>query len=310
MRVIVTGGTGFIGSNLAKSLAASGDEVLILSRNPAKHQGVLPAPIKVIEWDAQTGKGWSQHINADTTIVNLTGEPIDGTGFIPSRWTAERRSRILNSRLKAGQAMIDAIESASAKPRALIQSSAVGYYGYHADEVLTEDAPPGDDFVAQVAVQWEASTIKVEEIGIRRPVIRTGLALDPKDGVMPRLMLPFHLFAGGPMGSGKQWYSWIHIADEVGAIRFLIHEEGTNGPFNMTAPNPVINKEFARILGAMMGRPSFLPVPPLPMRAAMGEVADLALKGQRVIPDRLLKSGYDFKFPQLVGALRDLLNKK
>jgi uncharacterized protein (TIGR01777 family) len=147
-------------------------------------------------------------------------------------------------------------------------------------------------------------------MGVRRAVIRTGLVLDPKDGVMPRLTLPFQLFAGGPMGSGKQWYPWIHIADEVGAIRFLIREAGTNGPFNLTAPNPVTNKEFARTLGVVMGRPSFLPVPALPMRVAMGEVADLALKGQRVIPDRLLKSGYDFKFPQLEGALRDLLSKK
>ena len=309
MRIIIAGGTGFIGSNLAKTLAASGHEVIVLSRNPARHQGVLPDSIKVVEWDAKTGRGWSQFINTDTVIVNLTGEPIDGTGFIPSRWTAERRSRILNSRLQAGQAMINAIENASAKPRALIQSSAIGYYGYHADEVLTEDAPPGEDFVAQVAVQWEASTATVEEMGVRRPVIRTGLVLDPKDGVMPRLTLPFQLFAGGPMGSGKQWYSWIHIADEVGAIQFLIQEEGTSGPFNLTAPNPLPNKEFAKTMGGVMGRPSFLPVPGLPMRAAMGEVADLALRGQRVIPERLLKSGYDFKFPQLDGALRDLLKK-
>jgi uncharacterized protein len=310
MRAIIAGGTGFIGSHLAKSLTASGDEVIVLSRNPGKHQGVLPQGVKVAEWDAQTGKNWSHWIDADTVIVNLAGEPIDGTGFIPSRWTAERRRRILNSRLNAGQAMIDAIESATAKPRALVQSSAVGYYGYHGDEVVTEDTPPGDDFVAQVAVQWEASTARAEEMGIRRPVIRTGLVLDPKDGVMPRLTLPFQLFAGGPMGSGKQWYSWIHITDEVDAIRFVMMEEGTNGPFNLTAPNPLPNKEFAKIMGHVMGRPSFLPVPALPMRAAMGEVADLALRGQRVIPERLLKSGYDFKFPQLEVALRDLLSKK
>ena len=307
MQVIITGGTGFIGGHLARSLSADGHEVIVLTRNPDKHVGDLPQSIRLAKWDARTGSDWDQLITADTVIVNLAGEPIEGVGFIPARWTSERRRRILESRVNAGKAVVSAVENAPAKPQALLQASAVGYYGFHEDEIITEDSPPGSDFLADVCVQWEQSSSLVESMGVRRAVLRTGLPLDPKDGVMPRLVLPFRLFAGGPLGSGNQWYSWIHIADEVGAIRYLMNGAALSGPFNLTSPNPAKNKDLAKTLGRVLQRPSFLPVPGFALRLVFGDVIDLALKGQRVIPERLLKVGYTFKFPELEAALHDLL---
>lgn len=308
MQVIITGGTGFIGSRLAKELIDAGHEVIVLTRNAARRPSDLPAKAQLTEWDAKTGKGWSQLIDANTAIVNLAGEPIEGGGFIPKRWTDERRKRILESRLNAGKAVADAVQNASAKPSVVIQSSAVGYYGYTDDQVITEDTPPGNDFLADVCVQWEQSSASVEAMGVRRPIIRTGLPLHKDEGVLPRLVLPFKLFGGGPMGNGKQWYSWIHIDDQIGAMRFLLDQADATGPYNLTAPNPHKNKDFAKILGQVMHRPSWMPVPAPALRIMLGEVANLALKGQRVVPDRLLKSGYNFKFPQLEMALKDLLS--
>lgn len=307
MQVIITGGTGFIGSLLSDVLIKAGHEVIVLTRNAARRPSSLAAAARLVEWDALTGKGWSQLIHADTVIVNLAGEPIEGGGFIPKRWTDERRKRILESRLNAGKAVVDAVENAAVKPQAVIQSSAVGYYGYSDDRILTEEASAGSDFLAEVCVQWEASTTAVESMGIRRPIIRTGLPLHKDEGVLPRLVLPFKLFGGGPMGNGKQYYPWIHIDDEIGAIHFLIDSKDATGPYNLTAPNPVTNKEFAKILGKVMKRPSWMPVPGPALRLMLGEVANLALKGQRVVPARLEQSGYNFKFPHLEGALVDLL---
>lgn len=296
-----------MGSHLTDSLLADGHEVIILSRSPSKYRSDVKPGVQLVEWDAKTGAGWDHLITADTAIVNLAGEPLDGNGFFPRRWTTERRRIIRESRINTGKAIISAVEHASALPRVLIQQSAVGYYGYDREAVFTEDDPPASDFASQVLVEWEATTEPLEAMGVRRPVTRTGLLMHPESGVMPRLLLPFKLFAGGPMGSGKQWYSWIHIADEIGALRFLMETDGLTGPFNLTAPNPVRNKEFAQTLGKVMKRPSIMPVPGPALRLAFGKVADLALEGQRVIPERLLKAGYNFRFEHLESALLDLL---
>lgn len=307
MRVIITGGTGFIGSHLTDSLSADGHEVILLSRSPNKYRADVKPNVQLVEWDAMTGAGWDHLITADSAIVNLAGEPLDGHGFFPSRWTSERRRMIRESRVNAGRAIVSAVENASALPHVLIQQSAVGYYGYDREATFNEEAPPADDFASQVLVEWEATTAPLEAMGVRRPITRTGLLMHPTSGVMPRLLLPFRLFAGGPMGSGRQWYSWIHIADEVGAIRFLMDTEGLTGPFNLTAPHPVRNKEFAKTIGKVMKRPSLIPVPGPALRLAFGKVADLALEGQRAIPERLMQSGYNFRFAHLEPALRDLL---
>jgi uncharacterized protein (TIGR01777 family) len=183
----------------------------------------------------------------------------------------------------------------------------VGYYGDGGDQVLTESSPPGDDFLARVCVEWEASTAEVASLGVRRPVLRTGIVLSMEGGALPKMALPFRLMAGGPMGGGRQWIPWIHIADEVGAIRFLIEHADADGPFNLTAPEPVTNRDFSHALGRALSRPSFAPAPGFALRFLLGEMADALLHGQRAVPRRLLDLGYAFRYPEVSTALRNLL---
>lgn len=302
-RVIITGGTGLIGRRLAADLVEGGYEVIVLSRNPGRATN-LPAGVQAVAWDARTAVGWGELAEGAAAIVNLAGENIG-----ESRWSEERKRRILESRLNAGAAVVEAVKAAGTKPRVVIQSSAVGYYGPRGDEVVTEETPPGDDFLANVCKQWEASTAAVETMGVRRAVIRTGVVLSTEAGALPRLLLPFRLFAGGRLGSGRQWWPWIHIADEVRAIRFLIETETAQGPFNLCAPNPLTNAEFGRVLGRVMGRPAVLPAPAFAIRLVFGEMATVVLDGQRVVPHRLQEMGFDFLFPEAEAALRNLLGK-
>jgi len=202
---------------------------------------------------------------------------------------------------------VAAVQAADQKPGVVIQSSAVGYYGPHNAEVLTEEALPGADFMAQVAVDWEASTAEVEAFGVRRAIVRSGVVLSMAGGALPRLVQPFRFFVGGRLGSGKQWFSWIHMDDEVGAIRCLIDRPEARGTFNLTAPDPVTNAALARTVGQVLGRPALFPVPAFVLRLLFGEMATTVLDGQRVLPDRLLALGYAFRHPALQPALTDLL---
>jgi hypothetical protein len=309
MRVVITGGTGLIGQRLVKSLAEDGHQVVILSRNP--HQdGPLPATVSFAKWDAKTAEGWAQQVDDADAIVNLAGESIAGDGFLPARWTPDRKRAIVNSRVNAGKALIEAMRKAVNKPAVLIQSSAVGYYGPRKAEEITEDTPAGKDFLADVCKQWEASTAEAEAMGIRRAIIRTGVVLSTQGGALPRQSFPFRLFAGGPLGSGKQYYPWIHIDDEIAAIRYLIDNPAASGAYNLTAPNPVTNAQFSRALGRVMKRPSIVPVPGFSFKLLFGEVSTVLLDGQRAIPARLKEMGYDFRFPQPEGALHDLFHNK
>jgi hypothetical protein len=301
MHVIITGGTGLIGRHLAQDLAADGHRVSILTRHPEKHQG-LSGQIQLIGWDAKTTEGWAQLVDEADAVVNLTG-----AGIADARWTPARKQLIRDSRVDAGQALVAAIRAAQSKPRVLIQASAVGYYGPCGDELITEESPPGKDFLAQVCVQWEASTAPVEDMGVRRAIIRTGIVLSQQGGALPRMLLPFKLFVGGPLGNGKQYFPWIHIQDEVRAIRFLLELDQASGAYNLTAPNPPTNAEFSRALGKVLGRPAFLPTPALALKILFGEMATVLLDGQRAVPERLLQQGFSFRFTEAEEALRDIL---
>lgn len=302
MRVIIAGGTGLIGRALAHSLLADGHEVIVLSRNRQRSAG-LPSGVRLTAWDSRAAEGWGALADGADAIVNLAGENIGG-----GLWTAARKQRILESRLNAGRAIVLAVEQATHKPRVLVQASGIGYYGPHGDEVLTESDAPGQDWLAQVAVAWEGCTQPVEAMGTRRAVIRTAGVLDHREGFLPRMLVPFRLFVGGPLGGGQQWLPWIHLADEVRAIRFLIDEPQASGAFNLTAPSAVRNAEFGRTLGRVMGRPSIVPAPAFVLRLVLGELSSLLLTGQRAVPRRLIDLGFTFRFPDLEPALRDVLS--
>ncbi|NPV66410.1 MAG: TIGR01777 family protein [Anaerolineae bacterium] len=307
MRVIITGGTGLIGRALARSLSADGHEVILLSRSPGNAIN-LPPGVRAVYWDGRTAEGWGELVEDAGAVINLAGETIGGNGLLDVRWTPGRKRRILESRVNAGRAVTEAIRAAENKPGVLIQMSGVGYYGTHEDErQITESAPVGKDFLASVCIAWEDSTKAVERMGVRRVITRTAPALSRRGGPLPRQMIPFRFFVGGPIGSGRQWFPWIHLTDLVRAIRFLIDTEEAKGVFNVCAPEPVTNAEFSRALGKAMHRPLFLPLPAFAFKLAFGEAATVLLEGQRVIPARLQEMGFTFNFPTVESALKDLI---
>ncbi len=306
MHVLITGGTGLIGTALAKALLADGHGVTILTRqrNPRLSEGAVAQL-----WDGKTPEDWGHLVNEVDAVVNLAGENIAGQGLLPGRWTVSRKEVIRQSRIGAGLALAQAIADATKPPAVLVQASGIGYYGTSDDEPIDEEAPAGTDFLATLAVDWEASTRPVEDKGVRRVVIRTGAVLSTSGGALPKLLLPYQMYVGGPAGSGRQFMPWIHIDDEVNAIRFLIEQSTAQGAFNLCAPSPVTNREFGNTLGRVMHRPSLLPVPAFVLHMLLGEVADLVLEGQRAFPKRLQSLGYEFRFAELEPALRDLLSR-
>lgn len=301
MKIILVGGTGLIGSALIDALLQTENEIVVTSRAPEKAKA-LPRAARVVKWDGKTAEGWGGEADSADAIVNLAGEPI-----APLPWFGDRKEKIIASRVNAGNAIVDAVTRAKNRPRVVVQSSAVGYYGLRGDETLTEQSRAGSDFLARVCAEWENATAPLEALGVRRAVYRTGLVLARHDGSLPLMALPFQFFVGGQVGSGKQWMSWIHLADEVAAIQFLIMNENARGVFNFTAPQPVRNAEFAKTLGRALGRPSAIPAPAFALKLLFGEMAELLLLGgQRIVPEHLLQMGFQFRFSTLRAALENI----
>jgi hypothetical protein len=235
-------------------------------------------------------------------IFNLAGENLGA-----HLWTPKHKAKVLSSRANAGQAVMQALKEAKRRPRVLVQASAIGYYGASDERTLVEKSPAGKDWQARVCQDWEASTLGADYMSVRRVVVRTGLVLTKNGGVLPKLLLPFRLFAGGPLGSGKQYYSWIAMQDEIRALLFLLKNDSATGVYNLTAPNPLTQAEFGRIEAQVLHRPYWFPTPAFAMRLALGEMSTLVLDGQRVAPDRLSKAGFTFSFDQLKPALQAIL---
>jgi len=301
VRVLITGGTGFIGGAVARALGDLGHSVIVLSRRNAPPSG-WGNNVRLVHWkgpEADIPKEACDQIDA---VVNLAGESI-GT----KRWTNARKNQVFDSRIQTTRRLAAKIVAMPVKPRVLISGSAIGYYGPHGDEELSEASPSGSDFLAVVCSHWEEEAKAVVRQGVRLALLRTGVVLGPGGGALSRMMLPFKLFVGGPVGSGRQVVSWIHRDDLVGLIRFILENDHVSGPINATAPQPVTNRQFARVLGRVMGRPAFLPTPGFVLRLVLGEMADLVLTGQRVIPKRALEYRYTFRYPELEGALRNVL---
>lgn len=303
MRTIILGGTGFIGSALARLLVAQGHEVVVPSRRPEKVPAVLGSAVKGAPFDGRTGAGWAEFIDADTGIVNLAGENIAA-----GRWTDEVKARIEKSRLAAGAAVMDALSRAKSPPAVLVQASAVGYYGARGPEPVDESAGPGGNFLSRVAVGWEDSTKGAEALGVRRAVVRTSMVLGA-GGALAKMLPPFRLGLGGPLGAGTQMVPFIHLDDEVGAIAFLLETPDLSGPFNLAAPEVVNSRNFARALGRALRRPAFLPAPAFALRLLLGQMAEeVLLSGVNAVPAGLLAAGYCFRHPTLAQALASALN--
>lgn len=303
-KIIITGGSGFIGRALSVDLADHGYDVIVLSRRPEAVTPPLNPRVQMAYWDVKDPATWLDLASGAFAIVNLAGDNIASS----LRWTSEKKERILGSRLLAGRAVSETVQLAGHKPRVLIQASAIGYYGNRRDEELTEESGPGTGYLADVAVKWEKSIMTVREQGIRCATIRTGIVLGRGGGFLSRVILPFKFLAGGHPGNGRQWLSWIHLADEVGAIRFLIENDKLDGCFNLTAPEPVNAREFFSSIGSVTSRPSWLHPPAFVLKLVLGQLAqELLLSGQRVIPKRLLDAGYVFKYPDVSAALNDLI---
>lgn len=299
MKLVITGATGFIGSILTDRLWNQSHQVTLLSRKPPREVNVTKK-----EWFAwQTGIGgeWQKAVDGADGIVNLAGEPIAG-----KRWNAVQKEQLRSSRVDATKSLVDAIAKAKVKPRFLINASAVGYYGPHGDDTVTEKTGAGGDFLSRLCVEWEAEAKKAEAFGVRVALVRTGIVLGKGEGALAKMVPPFKMFAGGPLGSGQQWMPWIHIDDEVGLICFLIENEAARGAFNGSAPNPVTMEVFAKALGDVLNRPSWVSVPPSALALMLGEMSEMLLHGQRAVPEAALKLSFSFKYPELTGALRSL----
>lgn len=300
MKIIITGGTGMIGQALSQALTGRGDEIWVLSRQP--DEATPSGGVKIVQWDARTGQGWQDIVAQADAIIHLAGANI---GARP--WTNERKQIIRSSRVESGQAIVEAIQNSPHKPQSLLQISGVGYYGNTGDLIRDEQSPAGNDFLAGVAADWEAATRPVAAMGVRHVILRTGMVLSAGGGALAPFILQNRLFAGGPLGSGKQWVSWIHIQDLVRIFEFLLDRQDAQGVYNATAPEPLTNADFGRTVSQVMRRPYWFPVPAFLLKAVMGELSTMALEGQRVLPKRLLEMGFQFRFPTLQAALQDLI---
>jgi uncharacterized protein (TIGR01777 family) len=297
MRLVITGATGFIGTVLCARLLQQGHTLTLFTRGSPRDVGT--AAKRWVQWTPGALGEWGAALDGVDGVINLAGEPIAA-----KRWTPTQRRRIEKSRVEGTNSLVQAIAKAEPKPTFLISASAVGYYGPRGDELITEDSPPGDDFLSAVCRAWEEEAKKAERLGLRVVRLRTGVVLGSGGGALTKMAQPFKFFVGGPLGSGRQWMSWIQLEDHVRLILQLIDNAQANGPVNATAPNPVRNKEFCQTLGKVLRRPCWAPVPGFALRLALGEMAEMLLTGQRVMPAAAQKLGFQFRYPNLEEALQ------
>jgi uncharacterized protein (TIGR01777 family) len=304
VKVIITGATGFVGKALSSSLLESGYEVMALSRDQKKAQSVLADKASVIEWDGTTSSGWASTVENADAIINLAGANLSSR-----YWTSSYKKELWDSRVNAGRAVVQAIMRAKQKPRMLIQASAIGYYGSRKDETLDEHSEKGSGFLADLVQAWETSTEAVEAQGVARLIIRSGVILGKGSIITSLLQLPFKIYGGGYPGSGKQWFSWIHLEDQIRIIRLLMEDSPIMGVVNLASPEPVKMKEFCRVFGKVLHKPVWVRVPAVALKLVLGDMAkETVLASQKIFPKKLLEVGYQFKYPNLEPALADSVN--
>jgi hypothetical protein len=300
MKVLITGGLGCVVSQLSLRLLQKGHEITVVDRSPGRKPRA-PAEVRVIAADTARPGPWQEALARQDAVINLAGTSIF------RRWTDEVKKAIRESRILATRNLVDAFPEGAG--RVLVSASAVGYYGPRGDETLTEEAAPGNDFLATLCREWEGEAMEAASKGARVVITRFGIVLGKTGGALGQMIPAFKRFAGGPLGSGRQWFSWIHMEDLLGAMEFVLEKEAIRGPANFTAPNPVRNNDLALVLGRLLHRPSRLRTPGFLLRLAMGEFGSVLLEGQRVIPAALLRHGYAFRYPDIEAALRDVLER-
>jgi uncharacterized protein (TIGR01777 family) len=304
MRIVIAGGTGFLGRPLARQLSADGHDVVLLTRgenSSGRDSTGSGGRVRAVAWspDGQSGP-WASEVDGAGAVINLAGASIAG-----KRWSAAHKQLVLDSRLRATASLVAAIRRAAAPPPVLVSGSAVGYYGPRGDEVVTEQTPAGHDFLAGACVRWEAEAEQATSDRTRVVRVRTGIVLEKDGGALPPMLVPFKFGVGGPIGSGRQYWPWIHRDDWIGIVRLALQSPGLSGPLNATAPEPVTNAAFARALGAALHRPALVPTPAFAVRIILGEMADgLVLAGQRAVPERAEAAGFVFAHRHLDAALR------
>ena len=303
MKILVTGATGLIGRSLCRALTDDGHTVTAVSRSPVKPQGLAVAEIH--QWDPQSSPLPQAALDGVDAVVNLAGEPLDAR-----RWSDQQKRLIRDSRVVTTRNLVQGLRSVDRKAAVLVSGSAVGFYGDRDDEELDETSPAGHGFMSEVCEEWEREAARATELGVRVVQVRTGVVLSGEGGALQKMLAVFKLGLGGPLGSGKQWFPWIHITDIVGIFRHAVLTATLAGPVNGVAPEPVTNNEFTRELGRALHRPAFLPVPEMALRVLMGEMSAVLFGSQRVVPKAALASGYEFHYPLLASALADLLSSK
>jgi len=301
MKVFMTGGTGFVGSNLRAWMVHEGHTVTVLTRSVDRKRS-FPAGALYLEGDPKSGGEWQQKVAEHDVVLNLAGSSIF------RRWNPSVKEAIRESRILTTQRIVEALAARKGKETTLLSTSGVGYYGFHDDEKLDEASPAGDDFLATVSREWEAEALKASEFGVRVVLLRFGIVLGTGGGALKRMIPLFKSYLGSPLGDGGQWFSWIHEQDLAGIYLHLLKDTAISGPVNCTAPNPVRNIELTEVLGQVLSRPTFMPaVPEFVLKMTMGEFGSVLLKGQRAVPRKLMDSGFHFRFPELRGALEDLV---
>lgn len=301
-KIVVSGATGFIGKRLVGSLVRRGDEVTALTRDPERARGTLAEPVRLERWDAGQGDARIEALETCDAVVHLAGERAVGT-----RWSAAVKREIMDSRVRSTERIVRAIEGATRRPGALVCASGVGYYGARGDEAVDETASPGDDFLAQVTIAWEGAAARAEALGVRVVRARLGIVLGRDGGALAQMAVPFRMFVGGPIGSGKQFVSWVHLDDAVGILVRCIDDASIAGAVNVVSPGAVTNEALSTGIGQVLGRPSALRVPELALRLRFGEGAGPLVTGQRAVPGVLLQKRYAFRYPALHEALVEAL---
>ena len=304
MKVAVTGATGFVGRRLVQEFDKRGIEYVVISRSPSRARGGLSRASDVIGWNPPESAPAPERLSGLDGVVHLAG------ATVAQRWTTEAKSQIRASRILSTRCLVETLARSDKPPSVLVSTSAIGYYGPRDDTKLNESAPSGSDFLSSVCQDWETEASRARANGVRVVTPRLGVVLGSGGGALGNMLTPFRMGVGGPIGRGDQWMSWIHIDDTVGLICEMLSNSAFNGPVNVTAPEPVTNREFARTLGRVLHRPALLPTPVFALKLAFGGFADILATGQRVIPDRALAAGYNFRFPTLGRALADAVKKQ